>query len=155
MSVLHEYYLKRTLSLNNPQNPKTNMSWKHHSGRATSSRELTWLLERLLELQQLLPFWRQENTKGLCRYNDPEPSLFAKPTSGFPNKAKEVAMDSITSHFALRPLLNENFQPRLYDEEGRVMLDNRLGMHKPEPVPPENLGQHFIHFQDRQVTPNA
>ena len=64
-------------------------------------------------------------------------------------------MDSITSHFVLRPLLNVNFQPRLYDEEGRVVLNNRLGMHKPEPVPPENLRQHFVHLQGRQVAPNA
>jgi hypothetical protein len=32
-------------------------------------------------------------------------------------------MDSITSHFVLRPLLNVNFQPRLCDEEGRMVLD--------------------------------
>jgi hypothetical protein len=64
-------------------------------------------------------------------------------------------MDSIASHFVLRPLLNVNFQPRLYDEEGRMVLDNRLRVHKPEPVPPENLGQHFVHLQGCQVAPHA
>lgn len=64
-------------------------------------------------------------------------------------------MDSNTSHFVLRPLLNVNFQPRLYDEEGRLVLDSRLGVHKPELVPPENLGQHFVHLQARQVAPHA
>ena len=64
-------------------------------------------------------------------------------------------MDSITSHFVLRPLLNVNFQPRLYDKEGRMVLDNRLRVYKLEPVPPENLGQHFVHLQGCQVAPHA
>lgn len=64
-------------------------------------------------------------------------------------------MDFITSRLVLRPLLNVNFQPRLYDKEGRVVLDSRLGMYKLEPVPPEDLGQHLIHLQDRQIAPNA
>src|SRR5438045_2982642 len=87
MSVLQECYLKRTLSLDHPRNPGTNMLRKHYSGWTTSSRELTWLLKRLLELQWLLPFWRQE--KGCCRYSDLEPLPFAKPTrSGFLIKRK-------------------------------------------------------------------
>jgi hypothetical protein len=62
---------------------------------------------------------------------------------------------SVTSRFALRPLLNINFQPRLYDEECRVVLDGRLGVHKPESVPPQDLGQYFVHLQNGQVSPNA
>jgi hypothetical protein len=64
-------------------------------------------------------------------------------------------MDFITSRLVCRPLLNMNFQPRLYDKEGRVVLDSRLGMYKLEPIPPEDLGQHFVHLQDRQIAPNA
>jgi hypothetical protein len=47
---------------------------------------------------------------------------------------------SVASCLALRPLLNINLQPRLYHEECRVVLDGRLGMHKPESVPPQDLG---------------
>jgi hypothetical protein len=88
--------LKRTLSLDDPRNPGTNVSWKHHSGWTPNSRKLTRLLKRLLELQQLLPFWRQENTKGFCRYSDLEPSLFSQPTSGFPIKRKSRGGSHIT-----------------------------------------------------------
>ena len=68
---------------------------------------------------------------------------------------QEEYVHSDTSRLAICPRFNIHLQTGLHHEKRRVMLDGRLGMHKPEPVSPQDLGQHFVHLEDGQITPNA